>query len=170
MTRVTVIGNAGGGKSRMCNAICKTHRLPYFAIDKIQWKPNWVLTPQDEYNAKHQEITSQEKWLIDGYGSLDSVQERFDAADTIIFVDHPIWIHYWWATKRQVKSIFVGRPDGPEDCPMLPVTFRLYKMMWWLHREMRPRLLDELNIRGNDKRIIHICSPRELNAFVQNPV
>lgn len=170
MTRVTVIGNAGGGKSTICEAICQTHDLPYAPIDKIQWKPNWVQTPTDEYNAKHQQLIENERWLIDGYGPWDSVLKRFDAADTIIFVDHPIWIHFWWATKRQVKSIFIGRVDGPEGCPMWPVTFKLYQMMWRLHREMRPRLLTELDTHKHAKRIIHIRSPHQLNKFALNPV
>lgn len=170
MTRVMVIGNAGGGKSTMCQAVCEAHGLPYYAINKIQWKPNWVRTPEAEFDAKHLGLISKERWLIDGYGSWISVQARLDACDTIIFVDHPIHIHFWWATKRQVKSLFVGRPDGPEGCPMWPVTIRLFKMMWWLHKEMRPKLIDAIYERERHARIVHIKSPRELNRFVLNPV
>ncbi len=170
MTRVMVIGNAGGGKSMICRAICSAHRLPYFAIDKIQWKPNWALTPETEYLDAHEKFLSQERWLIDGYGSWVSVERRLDEADTIVFVDHPIWVHYWWATKRQIKSLFVGRPDGPDGCPMFPVTIRLYKMMWWLHREMRPKLLNAIEARREHARIIHIHSPKELAEFVSDPV
>jgi adenylate kinase family enzyme len=170
MTRVMVIGNAGGGKSTMCRALCSAHSLPCFAIDRIQWRPAWVPTPEPEYTKAHEELLSQERWLIDGYGSWASVERRLEEADTIIFVDHPIWVHFWWATKRQVRSVLFGRPDGPEGCPMLPVTFRLYRMMWWLHREMRPRLLAAIQAQGDRARVIHIRSPRELAAFVSNPV
>lgn len=164
-----VIGNAGGGKSTMCQAVCKAHGLPYYAIDKIQWKPNWVRTPEAEFDAKHLGLISNERWLIDGYGSWNSIQARWDACDTIIFVDHPIYIHFWCATKRQIKSLFVGRPDGPEGCPMWPVTVRLFKMMWWLHREMRPKLTDAIYERERNARIVHVTSPRELNRFIMNP-
>ncbi len=170
MTRVMVIGNAGGGKSTMCRAICAAHGLPYFAVDKIQWKPNWVPTPEAEYSQAHEKLLAEKRWLIDGYGSWASVERRLCEADTIVLVDHPIWVHYWWATKRQIKAIFFGRPDGPEGCPMLPVTLRLYKMMWWLHRRMRPRLIEDINARRGHARIIHIRSPRELARFVARPV
>lgn len=169
MTRVAVIGNAGGGKSTMCRALSKTHGLPYFAVDKIQWKPGWVLTPEHEYDEKHRALIAKERWLVDGFGSWPSILERFSAADTIIFVDHPIWIHYWWATKRQIKSIFGGRPDGPEGCPMLPVTLKLYRMMWHLHRDTRPKLLELVQQLSPSKRVIHIRSPRELMAMTQCP-
>ena len=170
MTRVMVIGNAGGGKSTMCRALSSAHALPYFAVDKIQWKPNWVLTPDPEFTNAHEALLSQERWLIDGYGYWSSVERRISEADTIIFVDHPIWIHYWWATKRQFKSLVVGRPDGPEGCPMFPVTIRLYRMMWWLHREMRPKLIAAIEARRDAARIIHIRSPKQLAEFAANPV
>ncbi|MGM4982578.1 MULTISPECIES: flagellar protein FlaR [Rhizobium] len=169
MTRVMVIGNAGGGKSTMCEALSSAHALPHLAIDKIQWKPNWVEASQSEFAASHDAWLSQDRWLIDGYGSWESVQRRMNMADTIVFVDHPIWVHYWWAAKRQVKSLFLGRADGPDGCPMFPVTIRLFKMMWWLHREMRPKLLAAIEIHRGRARIIHIRSPKELAEFAANP-
>jgi len=170
VTRVMVIGNAGGGKSTLCRDLCQTHGLPYYAIDKIQWRPNWVRAPEAEFNARHLDLISRERWLIDGYGLWPSVEARLEACDTIILVDHPIHIHFWWAAKRQITSLFVERPDGPEDCPMWPVTIRLFKMMWQLHREMRPKLIDAIYGRKRHARIIHIRSPKDLNRFRRNPV
>lgn len=169
MTRVMVIGNAGGGKSTMCGAVCATHSLPYFAIDKIQWKPNWTMTPPEEFDQSHRALLANDRWLIDGYGPMSSVEERLNSCDTVIFVDHSILVHFWWATKRQFKSFFFGRPDGPDGCPMWRVTFRLYRMMWRLHREARPKLIDAIYSRSDRVRIIHIKSPAELNAFTANP-
>ena len=118
----------------------------------------------------HQDLISKDRWVIDGYGSWSSVKSRLDVADTILFIDHHISVHYWWATKRQIKSLLWGRPDGPEGCPMFPATLRLYKMMWWVHREMRPKLLDAIEAQRRRARIIHIRSPEELASFASNPV
>ena len=169
MTRVVIIGNAGGGKSTISRVLSTDTGLPCFAIDRIQWQPGWVRTPDQEYDRAHDELISGERWIIDGFGSWESVNRRFEACDTIIYVDLPIWLHYWWATKRQIRAIFAGRPDGPEGCPMLPVTLRLYKMMWWLHREMRPKLLEAIDRYASEKRVIHIRSPKQLAAFARNP-
>lgn len=108
MTRVMVIGNAGGGKSTLCRAICAAHSLPYFAIDKIQWRPNWVRTPEDVFRQIHDDILAKDLWVIDGYGPMNSVEQRLSSCDTVIFVDHPFRIHLWWATKRQFRSLFFG--------------------------------------------------------------
>lgn len=170
MTRVSVIGNAGGGKSRLSAAICLRHNLPNYSIDHLQWQPGWVPTPQAKFKTDHQAILSKDCWLVDGYGPWESVVERLEASDIIIFVDLPIWVHYWWATKRQVKSLFVGRSDGPDGCPMPPVTLRLFKMMWHVHKNMRPKLQQEIARLGRTKRVIHLQNVRQLNRFAAQPV
>jgi len=165
MTRVAVIGNAGGGKSTMCRSLSHVQKLPYPAIDKMHWKPNWVPTSDTEYNQAHDELISKPYWIIDGYGPWPSIERRLLRADTIIFVDHSIRIHFWWAIKRQFTSLIWGRPDRPDGCKMWPVTFRLLKMMWHLHNERRPKLFSLINKQRDHARIFHIKSPRELKEF-----
>jgi hypothetical protein len=53
---------------------------------------------------------------------------------------------------------------------MFPVTIRLFKMMWWLHREMRPKLIAAIDARRESTRIIYIRSPKQLAEFAANPV
>jgi adenylate kinase family enzyme len=165
MTRIAVIGNAGGGKSTLCRALSAARGLPYFPVDQIQWRPGWRLVPAAEFAAAHGALLARDTWIIDGFGPWDEVEKRFNAADTIIFVDLALWRHYWWAAKRQIVSVFWGRPDGPPGCPMWPVTLRLFKMMWRLHRDQRPRLLAAIAARRGAKCVIHIRSPRELSTF-----
>lgn len=53
---------------------------------------------------------------------------------------------------------------------MFPVTIRVYRMMWWLHWEMRPKLIEAIEARRGTARIIHIRSPKQLAAFAANPM
>ena len=165
MTRVAVIGNAGGGKSTLCREINRALGLPYHPVDKIQWLPGWVMMPAAEFHSRHEALIAQDRWIIDGFGPWRDIERRFDAADTIILIDYPFWRHLLWATKRQIRSIFLGRVDGPEGCPMWRVTFKLYRMMWGLQRDMRPRLLAALDARGSDRTIVHIRSLKDLRNF-----
>lgn len=167
MTRVAVIGNAGGGKSTLCRQLGRAKGLPLYAIDEIQWKPGWVAAPAEEVEQKHQVLLDEERWIIDGWGGWDTIQARFNAADAIIFVDHPLWVHYWWAIKRQFMCLFRSRPDGPAGCPMLPMTWRLLKMIWTIHRDARPRLLELVESYRSHKQVFHIRSPRELRRFMR---
>ncbi|MEM7028793.1 MAG: AAA family ATPase [Chloroflexota bacterium] len=167
MTKVVIIGNAGGGKSTLCRRLGESLDIAVFSIDHIQWKPGWVLASTEEFDEKHQAILERDCWIIDGWGDWPALEQRFQEADTIIFVDHPLYIHYWWAIKRQIKCIFRPRIDGPEGCPMLPMTWSLLKMIWRIHWESRPRLLSLIDTFAERKRVIHIQSPNALGQFLR---
>jgi adenylate kinase family enzyme len=166
MQRIAVIGNAGGGKSALCRKLSQALDIPLFPIDRMQWKPGWVAAPYVEIQAQHDLVLAQEAWILDGWGPWDLIEQRFQAADTIIFVDHPLLVHYWWSIKRQLACIFTPRVDGPEGCPMLPVTWRLLKMIWRIHCTLRPKLAALIERQRADKQVIHIRSPRELHQFI----
>lgn len=166
MTRVAIIGNAGGGKSTMARRLGTACGLPYHALDLIQWRPGWLPVSQDEYDARHDAILGGARWIVDGFGDLASIDRRMAAADTIVFVDHPLPAHLWWVTKRQIHSLFLGRPDGPPGCPMWRKTIPLYRMIWRIHRELRPLLLDKIAAAAEAGKVIHhLRSPRDLAAF-----
>jgi adenylate kinase family enzyme len=165
MKRISVIGNAGGGKSTLCRELSKALDIPLFEFDKIQWKPGWIRAAKDEIKMQHDEILAQDRWIIDGWGDFDLIEDRFRLADTIILIDFPLYIHYWWASKRQFACIFKPRVDGPEGCPMLPMTWPLLKMIWDIHFKLRPQLLDLVNAYRSDKRIVHITTIREFRSF-----
>ncbi|MEZ5935719.1 MAG: hypothetical protein R3F54_28175 [Alphaproteobacteria bacterium] len=110
MTKVAVIRNAGGGKSTNEKPLARLMVCRILQLTKFSGSQAGFLTPEQEYAEKHSALVANDRWLIDGFGTWKSIEERFSAADTIIFVDHPIWIHFWWATKRQIKSIFAWIP------------------------------------------------------------
>ena len=167
MCRVAVIGNAGGGKSTICKELSEAKGLPLHTVDKLQWKPNWVPAPTDELRDNLDALIRDEFWIIDGWGPWESIEARFKAADTIIFVDHPVWTHFWWALKRQVKAfLFPARLDTPVGCDLSKVTVKLFQMIWVLHQEMRPKLSVLVDSFKGDKTVYHIRSPKELKSFV----
>lgn len=166
MTRVAVIGNAGGGKSTLCRKLGAALDLPVYEIDQIQWQPGWVLTPAAEFDRQPDQITRGERWIIDGWGSAEAIRARFEAADTIIMVDHPLWVHDWWAIKRQIMCLFQPREGGPEGCPLPPMTWTLFTLMWRIHRHMHSPMLDLIRSFADRKRVIHLRSPRALRRFV----
>ena len=49
---------------------------------------------------------------------------------------------------------------------MLPVTGRLLKMIWRIHYQLRPRLVELVERQQAEKQVIHITSPKALRAFL----
>lgn len=151
--RIAVIGNGGGGKTTLSRELGRRHALPVTHVDSIQFLPGMIIRPLDQTRETLSEVTSQEKWLIDGYGPLDMIEKRFEQASDIVFVDFPIWRHFFWCAKRQIKSIWKTREELPAGCneATLEHTIKLFKTLWRVHKKMRPELLKILNraeIRG----------------------
>jgi hypothetical protein len=77
-------------------------------------------------------------------------------------------VHYWWAAKRQIKAALnLNRGWPPDGCTALPVTGRMFKLMWKIHRETRPQLVELIYQYAEEKRIVHLQSPREMRNFLK---
>jgi len=167
MTRVAIIGNAGGGKSTLATALSRALGLPVHHIDRIQFQPGWKQSPPELIAQEHHRILASSRWIIDGWGGWSLIQTRLEAADAVIVIDFPIWQHLWWALKRQVRHPFSSTPDRPENCPLLPMTWQLLRAIWNVHRNLRPELLRRVGALDNGARVFMLRSPRELAAFTR---
>jgi adenylate kinase family enzyme len=166
MTRIAIIGNAGGGKSVLARALGDALGLPVRVIDDVQWRPGWTRAPLEEVRAAHAAWLAEPRWVIDGWGEWPLMAERFAAADSIVLVDFPLRVHYRWALKRQLEvALGIRRDWPPPGCRALPVTRELLRLMKRVHEEFRPQLLallDEPRFRG---KVVRLRSPKELRAW-----
>ena len=141
MTRVAIVGNAGGGKSTLGRRLAAKHDLPFYSVDQIQWRPGWTAAPDKEIGERINQIVASERWIVDGWGPWRSLERRLAAADTIIFVDLPLWMHFWLAAERQIAAARgEDRIDRLDGCDQLAVTKRLFEMIWHVDQVLKPRL------------------------------
>jgi adenylate kinase family enzyme len=140
MKRVAVFGNAGGGKSTLARRLADLTRLPLHVVDMIQF--------------------------IDGFGCVASAWERFAAADTLIYVDLPLSIHYWWVTKRFIKGLFASPKGWPENSPLWSSTLSSYRVIPRCHRYLTPRYRQLVVDAGASKWVHHLRSPAEIRVFL----
>lgn len=166
MKRVAVFGNTGGGKSTLARRLSELTRLPLYPLDVIQYRAGGGQVPDDEYRKAHVDLLRRDAWIIDGYGSVASSSERFAAADTLIYIDLPLSIHYWWVTKRLLRSVF-RKPEGwPEGSPIWSSTINSYKVARSYDRSLTPRYRQLVAEAAATKRVHHLRSPTEMKAFL----
>lgn len=161
--KIAVVGNIGGGKTVLSRRLAKLYSLPLVHVDSIEFLPGLQRRPAAESCTLLKKIEEQETWLIDGYGPLDLIENRFDIADVIVFIDLPIHIHFWWTLKRQITNLWAPRSELPSNCNELnwDHTQRLLKSLWSMHQRMRPELL-KIFFRENFKnKLVLIQSRRE---------
>jgi adenylate kinase family enzyme len=167
MNKVMIIGNGGGGKTTLAYEIAETYGLPLTEIDAIQFQPCWARTSEAELRQVIAAVHTSDQWIIDGFGPWDQIEERAQLADTIIFVDHPIWVHFWWACERQIAAALgAQRLGGPINCDLRDVTKHMFETLWWVHENLRPKLVALVETHRTTKTVIWIQSPEELDRFV----
>ena len=93
--------------------------------------------------------------------------ERFAAADTLIYVDLPLFIHYRWVTKRLIKGLFADPPGWPENSPLWSSSMQSYRVLWLCHRHLTPKYRQLVADGAASKRVHHLRSPSELYSFLE---
>lgn len=168
MRRVAVFGNAGGGKSTLARQLSEITHLPLHSLDTIKYKPGGGEVSHDEYLQVHSELLRGDEWIIDGFGCVPSAWERFSAADTLIYVDLPLFTHYVWVTKRLVKSLIVTPEGWPENSPILRGTLNSYRVLRLCHEKLTPKYREFVAEQSIHKRVHHLRSAGAIKAFVES--
>jgi adenylate kinase family enzyme len=172
MKRITLVGNAGGGKSTLARRLGRALSMPVFELDAAEWQPGWVRTPPEAVARQHAQWLDEPTWIIEGWGSDALMAARFETADTIVVVDHAFAVHVAWVLKRYV-SAKLGRSDNwpPTGCsPRLAIVIRLLWFMWRVDRDVVPALLKTLQDEPFRSRVIHLRSPQQMHAWEQRVV
>ena len=168
MKKIVVFGRPGGGKSTLSRKLSVATDIKLCALDLIEYKQNGERVLAEEYSKAHAKLIGYDSWIIEGLGTLTSFWSRVDAADTLIYVDLPYSVHYWWVTKRLLKSFFV-KPEGwPEGSSVLKGTLASWKYLRLSPNFWTPELYEEIQLRSKGKNIYRITSVKELNNFVKN--
>ena len=167
MNKIAVFGKPGGGKSTLSKKLSAKTGITLCALDLIEYKKNGERVSAREYSKNHADWINSDNWIIDGLGTLESFWLRIDAADTLIYVDLPYRVHYWWVTKRLLKSYFV-KPEGwPEGCSVLKGTLAGWKFLRLSPRFWTPELFEKIQRRAKGKEIYRITSVKEINNFTK---
>ncbi len=165
--KIAVVGNAAGGKTTLSRSLARRLQLPLIHVDSIQFLPGLKLRPFQESKQILQEIESKDQWIIDGYGPLDLIENRFLLADKIIFIDWPLRRHQLWFLKRQLKNIFQPRAELPFDCNEITWahTMKILKSMKSSHQQMRPELLKIFARENLKNKVIYVRSIKDLKKL-----
>lgn len=157
----------GRGKSRLAKHLAELTGLPLHPLDLIQYRADGGgKVPDDEYLEAHTDLLHRDEWIIDGYGSVASSWESFSIADTLIYIDLPLPLHYWWVTKRLLQGLFINPEGWPQGSPLWSSTMSSYKVAWLCHRRLTPKYRQLVAEVGGSKRVHHLKSPTEMKAFL----
>ena len=166
MRKVAVFGNAGGGKSTLARKLAALTGLPLYPVDMLEFRSDGAAVPREEYLKTHAELLTRDRWIIDGFGGVESAWQRFASADTLVYVDLPLLTHARWVTKRLVKGLFVTPEGWPAGSPIWSSSMSSYRVLWLCHRHLTPKYRALVAEARHDKRVHHLKSAAEIDAFL----
>ncbi|SFM22634.1 adenylate kinase [Marinobacter zhejiangensis] len=170
MRKIAVFGKPGSGKSTLSKALASATGIPLHQLDSIVYKKNGELVDRQSYDEAHGDILSSDSWIIDGFGPIDSFNQRLQAADTLVYIDLPYWTSYWFVTKRLLKGLFV-KPEGwPDGSSVLKGTLESYKVLRQCPKFWNGRIIDRLDRLSAEKSVYIVSSVSELDNFVRQTI
>ncbi|NOH97632.1 adenylate kinase [Vibrio sp. 99-70-13A1] len=167
MNKVAIFGKPGSGKSTISKALTLATGIPLHQLDSIVYNVDGTLVDRQVYDDAHNNILSSERWIIDGFGPIGSFYKRLEEADTLIYIDLPYPVSYWFVTKRCLKGVFI-KPEGwPDGSSVIKGTLESYKVLKLCPKFWNDDFLSKLTENSSEKDIYVIKTVKELNNFVR---
>ncbi|WP_293677949.1 hypothetical protein [uncultured Phenylobacterium sp.] len=164
MRRILVIGNSGAGKSTLARKLGDKLGLPVIHLDILFWKPGWVESDDGAFRARTAEAIAAPAWVCDGdFGS--SLDVRLPRADTVVWLDLPVFLCLFRAIWRVFAYADGGRPDMAEGCRE-SIDFKFYHYILTFNRWRSGRIEASLAEHAPHARLVRLRSDREIAAFL----
>ncbi|QPF73967.1 adenylate kinase [Roseateles sp. DAIF2] len=138
--RIAIFGRPGGGKSTLAQQIAAELGLPLHLLDALQFASGGARQADEPFERLHAALLEAPHWVIEGFGTLRAFERLVAAAELLIWVERPLALHYWWVTKRLLKSPWAPPVGWPRRSPMLRSTWSSYRYLLRGERFWTPAL------------------------------
>lgn len=164
MKRVMIMGQPGSGKSTMARKLGDKTGLPVVHVDRIHWMPGWEERPKSQKIEMALAEEAKAAWIFEG-GLTATWHNRAARADTLIFLDFPLWLRAWRVFMRTLRHRGTTRPDMQDGCPER-FNYEFTKWIWDTRHTGRVKPLAVLAKAPSEKATHHLTSPDEVAAFL----
>ena len=161
--RISIVGGSGSGKSTLCNILSKELKLPAIHLDAINYNSNWIEIDKNERDKIISNKSAEDKWIIDGNYNK-TLQERFEKADLIIWLDYSTIKQLKGVIKRYLKTYNKERPEIPGCKDKLD--FKLIKYILTYKKKKRPVIEDYLKNIPKEK-VMVFRKQKDLNEWLK---
>ena len=165
MERIIIIGCGGAGKSTLARKLGEVLDLPVVHLDKLFWKPGWVETTAEEFDALLAQELAKDQWIMDGNFNR-TMPERIKRCDTIIYLDFSRFACLMGVLKRVITTYGKVRPDMGEGCPER-IDLEFLKWVWNFNKNKRESYYKLLNEAENVETIV-LKNRRAVKLFLKS--
>jgi adenylate kinase family enzyme len=165
--KIAVVGPIGAGKSRLASELGELLGIRVLHLDTLFWKPGWVPTPRDEFEAMQRRELASDSWIVDAQFD-DMLPDWVYGADTVVFVDISLGRSLWRVSKRRLnRQASVGTPVG-EPGALHRSLLKFARNQWQYRRTVRQELLAELARERDGRRVVILRRDSDTVAFLRS--
>lgn len=163
MEKILIIGSGGAGKSTFARRLGALTGIEVFHLDSLYWKPGWIEPSKEEWMKTVEKLLEKDEWILDGNfgGTMDA---RFTACDTVIFLDFSPLVCTYRIISRRLKYHNQTRPDMGAGCNE-KLDLEFLGWVWNFRKNTKPKIEERLTPFENEKTIIRLKSTREVEDF-----
>ncbi|BBI33490.1 P-loop NTPase family protein [Cohnella abietis] len=164
MNKVLIIGIVASGKTTLAKRLSKKINVPWYELDSIvhhQSATGRNKRTEDEQVEAIMDIDKDGNWIFEGT-DRESYQCLYEMADTIIFLDTPLW-------KRKIRIFvrFLKQKLGVESCQYKPDITMLKMMYKWTLDFESNRDKFEAKLQLYQNKVIRLYDNRDLSLIVK---
>ncbi|WP_449622164.1 topology modulation protein [Robertmurraya sp. Marseille-Q9965] len=164
MKRIMVIGvSAGVGKSTFAKRLGEKLQIQVHHLDTFYWKPNWIEASREEFVRAQEQIVGDKEWIIEG-NYTDTFQVRVDKADTLIYLELPLYLCLYRVLKRRIMYHGKTRSDMTEGCPE-KIDWAFIKFILTTYFPRKRKMAQRFQ--SYDKKVIVLKSRKEIKTFLE---
>lgn len=103
------MGSSGSGKTTLAARLAARLGVPHIELDALHHGPDWTPAGREEFRARVRAAmySSPGGWIVDGNYEAKLENLVTDAADTLVWLDLPLWTllgRLWWRTFRRIRD------------------------------------------------------------------
>ncbi|WP_336825368.1 topology modulation protein [Sporosarcina sp. USHLN248] len=156
---------SGVGKSTFARKLGERNGIGVTHLDAIYWKPGWVEAPTDEFRGAQQENVQREKWIIEGNYS-SSIDIREPLADTVIYLELPLYVCLYRVVKRRIQFHGKTRNDIGKDCPE-KIDWTFVKFILTTYKRRKKTMFHRLQHYANEGKTVHVLrNEKQIAGFL----
>jgi len=144
---VSVVGNAGSGKTTLAGALADAIGAPHLELDSIFHQPNWEPLDVKLFRAQVADFIAGDAWVVDG--NYSAVRQLVWArADTVIWLDLPRYRVMAQLTLRTLRRILAraelwnGNTESVRSLFRLDPEQSILRWAWTQHDKYSERYRD----------------------------